>query len=124
MALTKAKKVEVLAKAKDIAKSPAVVFANFHGMTVGQVTELRNKLREEKVGYTVAKKTLIKKAFSEAGITGDMPDLPGELALAYASDLVAPARGIYEFQKKFDKKEAIKRRDIDRETEAMLKNAR
>lgn len=107
MALTKAKKSEVLAKAKDIAKSPAVVFANFHGLTVAQATELRNKLREEGVGYFVAKKTLVKKAFSEAGVSGDMPALPGELALAYASDLVAPARGIYEFQKKFDKKVSI-----------------
>jgi large subunit ribosomal protein L10 len=107
MALTKAKKKEVLAKAQEISKSPAIVFANFHGLTVLQATELRNALRKENVGYTVAKKSLVKRAMSEAGFKGEMPELPGELALAYADDLVAPARGIYEFQKKFDKKVSI-----------------
>ncbi len=107
MALTKSKKSEVLSKARDIAKSPSVVFANFHKLTVAQVTELRNKLRTENVGYTVAKKTLVKKAFAEAGITGDMPQLDGELALVYSDDLIAPARGIFEFQKKFDKRVSI-----------------
>lgn len=107
MALTKAKKGEVLAKAKDIAKAKAVVFANFKGLTSAQVTELRRTMRAEKVGYTVAKKTLVRKAFDEAGIEGTMPETPGELAIAFADDLIAPARNVYEFQKKFDKKISI-----------------
>jgi large subunit ribosomal protein L10 len=107
MALTKAKKTEVLSKAKDIAKNPSVIFANFHGLTVAQVTELRNELRKENIGYTVAKKTLVRKAFEEAGVKGDMPELLGELALAYSEDLVAPARAIFHFQKKFDKRVSI-----------------
>lgn len=107
MALTKAKKGEVLAKAKDIAKAKSVVFANFKGLTSAQVTELRRKMREENVGYTVAKKTLVRKAFDEAGLSGTMPETPGELAIAFADDLIAPARTVYEFQKKFDKKVSI-----------------
>jgi large subunit ribosomal protein L10 len=107
MALTKAKKSEVLAKAKDIAKAKAVVFVNFHGLTSAQITELRRTMRSENVGYTVAKKSLVRKAFEEAGISGTMPETPGELAIAFAEDLVAPARNVYEFQKKFDKKISI-----------------
>lgn len=107
MALNKAEKSEVLAKAKDIAKKPAVVFANFHKLTVLEATELRRKLKEEGVNYTVAKKTLIKKAFAEAGLQGEMPKIDGEIGMAYGDDLVAPARGIFEFQKKFDKKVQI-----------------
>ncbi len=113
MALTKAKKGEVLAKAKDMAKAKAVVFANFKGLTSAQVTELRRAMRKEQVGYTVAKKTLVRKAFDEAGIAGTMPETPGELAIAFlpaqagADDLIAPARAVYEFQKKFDKKISI-----------------
>jgi large subunit ribosomal protein L10 len=107
MALTKAKKTEVLAKAKDIAKAKSVIFANFKGLTSAQTTELRRAMRAEQVGYTVAKKTLVRKAFDEAGITGTMPETPGELCLAFSDDLVAPARNVYEFQKKFDKKITI-----------------
>ncbi len=107
MALTKAKKGEVLAKAQDIAKAKSVIFANFKGLTSAQVTELRRKMREEKVGYTVAKKTLVRKAFDEAGLQGTMPETPGELAIAFSDDLISPARTVYEFQKKFDKKISI-----------------
>ncbi len=108
MALTKQQKAEVITKIKEVAKSPSIIFANFHGLTVLQAGELRRKLREENVGYVVAKKTLVKKAFENAGVTGTFPEIEGELALAYSDDLIAPARGIYEFQKKFDKKVAIK----------------
>lgn len=107
MALTKQKKAEVLAKMKDVAKAPSIVFANFHGLTVLQASELRKSLREKNVGYTVAKKTLVKKALEEAGFQGTCPDFPGELSIAWSDDLVAPAAGIYEFQKKFDKKVRI-----------------
>jgi large subunit ribosomal protein L10 len=33
--------------------------------------------------------------------SGSQPELTGELALAWAEDLVAPAREVYGFQKKF-----------------------
>jgi len=32
-------------------------------------------------------------------VEGDIPQLDGELALAYSDDLTAPARGVYDFQK-------------------------
>ena len=62
---------------------------------------MRRKLREAKVGYMVAKKTLAKRAFDAAKITGEMPKIVGETAMAYSADLVAPAREVYNFQKKF-----------------------
>ncbi len=107
MALTKNKKAEIIAKVKEVAKAPSIVFANFHGLTVLQASELRKTLREKNVGYVVAKKTLVRKALEEAGFQGTMPEFPGELALAWSEDLVAPASGIFEFQKKFDKKVKI-----------------
>jgi large subunit ribosomal protein L10 len=36
-----------------------------------------------------------------------MPETPGELCLAFSDDLIAPARNVYNFQKKFDKKISI-----------------
>ncbi len=101
MAISKNKKQEILEKTQKIFKnSNSVVFVNFHGLNVSDTTQLRNNLREEDSLYTVTKKTLVKKALEKISFKGDMPELGGELALAYGSDSIAPARGVYEFQKK------------------------
>ncbi|MDD5050892.1 MAG: 50S ribosomal protein L10 [Candidatus Pacebacteria bacterium] len=105
MPITKAKKKEILTKLeKSVKDSQSLVFVNFHGMTVANVTELRKKLTKEGIGYTVAKKTLMRKALETAGIAGELPVLNGEVAIAYGADAIAPAREILVFQKKFDKK--------------------
>jgi len=105
MAVSKEKKGQVLEKLQKIAKdSASVVFVNFHSLGVGQSIEVRRALRGKGVGYTVAKKTLTKKAFGESGATGAMPELPGEMAVVYGTDALDPAREVYVFQKKFDKK--------------------
>ncbi len=102
MAVSKQKKGEVLEKLGGALKGAnSVVFVKFHGLSVADTRTLRSKLREEGVGYTVAKKTLIRKALNDVSASGEVPELPGELALAYGSDPIAPARGVYEFQKKF-----------------------
>ncbi|HMO79015.1 MAG TPA: 50S ribosomal protein L10 [Candidatus Paceibacterota bacterium] len=101
MAVTKQKKKEILDKLKDITAKKSVVFISFHKVPVTETTLIRSKLRKEDVSYYVAKKTLIQKAFSESKIAGNLPELNGELALVYGDDLTAPAREIYEFQKKF-----------------------
>ncbi len=101
MAISKDKKVEILSKLKEATeKSNTLVFVNFHALPVSLATEIRKTLRESGVGYFVAKKTLIKKAFNEKGFGGSLPELPGEIAVAYGVDQVAPAKGIYEYQKK------------------------
>ncbi len=87
---------------KDIEKavtgSESVVFVNFHGLHAGEETSLRRDLRNEGVSYKVSRKTLLKRAL-EGKATGSLPELPGEVAMAYAADQIAPAREIYNFQK-------------------------
>lgn len=108
MAITKAKKTEILSKLKDIVtESKTLVFLHFAGLPVSQTSEMRKTLREKGVGYVVAKKSLSKRAFAEAGIAGTLPEMPGEFALAYGVDQLDPAREIFSFQKKFDKKVII-----------------
>ncbi len=108
MAIAKSKKKDILDKVTDIAKTAkTAVFVNFHGLTVGDATALRKQLRDNGIGYTVAKKTLARKAFSAQNISGDMPELPGELAIAYSEDIIAPAREVYAFEKKLDGKVSI-----------------
>jgi len=51
--------------------------------------------------FFVAKKTLIRKALETRGYQGQLPELPGEVAVAWTTDdVTAPTRGVYEFGKK------------------------
>jgi len=101
MPITRKQKEEILAKATDALKgAQSTVFVNFHGLSVGDTTELRNSLREQNVGYMVAKKTLVKRALESTKVEGDQPELEGELAIAYGEDLIVPAREVYAFQNK------------------------
>lgn len=107
MAITKEKKGELLSLLKEIgSKSRSIVFVSFDKLPVKETTELRSGLREEGVSYKVVKKTLLKKTLSEVGISGDMPELPGEIAIAYKDTddedaLISPSRGVYGFAKKW-----------------------
>jgi len=102
MAISKVKKGEVVLKLKKAFKdAKSLVFVNFRGLNVANVTLMRRALKSEGVSYTVAKKTLTRLALEGEKFKGVEPALPGELALAWGEDPVAPARGIYGFQKKF-----------------------
>ncbi len=100
MAITKAKKETILAKLEKVRdNSQSVVFVHYKGLTVANTTALRKALRENGVGYFVAKKTLLKRAFGEK-FTGEMPTLDGEIAIAYSADAIAPAQNVKSFTTK------------------------
>ncbi len=102
MAITKEKKVEIIEKMSGIASNAAtIVFAKFKGLTVAEQNEMRKALRASEVGYTVAKKTLVQRALDAQKFQGTVPTLEGEIALAYGSDELAPARELAVFVKKF-----------------------
>lgn len=108
MPISKGKKTEIIGKVSDVLKdSKSVVFFNFKKFSVKNTIEMRRALRESKVGYMVAKKTLAKRAFDEAKIAGEMPVIVGETAMAYSADLIAPAREVFNFQKKYKENLAI-----------------
>ena len=107
MAITRQKKEEILTKITQILKkSKAMVFVNFHGLKVSDANEIRQGLREQGIGYLVAKKTLLKKALEATHISGNIPSLDGELGMVYGEDLLAPAKSIALYAKK--KKESLK----------------
>lgn len=107
MAITKAKKQDILAKLETVRdSSESIVFVHYKGLTVANTTAMRKELREKGVGYFVAKKTLMKKAFGTS-FTGEMPNLDGEIAVAFSTDAIAPAQSIKEFSGKFKDNLAI-----------------
>lgn len=95
MAISKAKKGEILEAARSILGKKSVVFVNFKGLTVTEANNLRAKLRAVASGYRVVKKTLLLRALGEHTILGTPPALSGEIGVAYGDDPIAPAREVY-----------------------------
>jgi len=102
MAITKDKKRHIVTELTDAFKeASSVAFVGFTNLTVKDASALRKELSQAGVRYYVAKKTLIRKALEGSGYTGEVPTLPGEVAVAWTTeDVTAPARGVYEFGKK------------------------
>ena len=97
--LLKSKKEEIIKDLeKELSGSESVVFVNFHGMGAGNETSLRRDLRNQGVSYRVSRKTLLKRALTGKA-EGTLPELGGEVAIAYSKDEIAPAREVYNFQK-------------------------
>ena len=93
MAISRTKKEAVIGRLKDIFDTArTVVFVQFDQVTSEEANALRGACADEQVGYLVAKKTLIRKAFADSSFAGVLPDMEGEVALAYGDDMLAPAR--------------------------------
>ena len=97
MAITRQKKETVVKKLKDIVtNAKTIVFVHFSNVSGEEYENIRTVCEQENVGYMVAKKTLIKKAFEGNTVAGEMPALEGEIAVVYGEDITAPARVINE----------------------------
>ncbi len=83
-----------------IQESQGVILADYRGLTVAEVTDLRAQLRNADIGYRVAKNTLIKRAANNLEITDFDPYLEGPTAIAYAQDPVALCKILVEFSEK------------------------
>ena len=95
-------------------KAHSVVLIDYRGLTVAEVTDLRNQCRAQGVEYVVLKNTMIRLAAQELGITGLDPHLNGPTAVAFGmKDAVAPAKVITDFIKKV-KKTSVKCGVVDR----------
>jgi large subunit ribosomal protein L10 len=102
MPISRHKKEEVVDKLSHaFREAKSLVFVNFRGLNVGKTAEMRRGLKNEGISYTVAKKTLTRRALDAQKFEGSIPELEGELALAWGDDLIVPARGIHSFMKKF-----------------------
>jgi len=110
MAKTKADKAVVIEKLeKGMKDAASSVFVHFAALNVADETAMRRSLKEQGVNYTVAKKTLVRRALSALGHNSDDLALEGELAVAYGGgeDKTAAARLIHEAAQKFTDKLSI-----------------
>lgn len=90
----------------NIKAAKAIVLADYRGLTVEQDTALRNALRKAGVEYKVVKNTLTRFAARENGLDGLDTFLNGPTAMAISTtDLIAPAKILAEYAKKYEKLE-------------------
>lgn len=84
-------------------ESSATVVADYRGLNVAQVTELRKQLREANVEFQVLKNSLVRRATANAELTELDSVLAGPTAIAFSKDdAVAPAKILADFAKKND----------------------
>jgi large subunit ribosomal protein L10 len=96
------KKAEKAASVADITArlkaSSTAVLADYRGMTVGQMRDLRSKLKGGGIEMVVVKNTLARRAAKAAGYETLNAELIGPIAMVFAADDVsAPARILNEF---------------------------
>lgn len=87
MPKSRQQKTDALTALKEAFQSgKSVMFADYQGMTVSKVTELRKKMDAQGVKYIVAKKTLLRLAAKEAGFDIMGTNLPGMLGAAFTKE--------------------------------------
>ena len=84
--------------ADKIKTSESVVLFTYQGLTVADMAELRNKIKEANGEVKVYKNTLVNRALSSQKI--DLSDkLNGPKAFAFGSDEIAPIKALADFAK-------------------------
>ena len=101
-----AKKQVVLEIKEKMEQSKGILFYDYRGLNVEEVTDLRNQFRAAGVEYHVIKNSMLKRAADMLEIQGLDSTLAGPTAVAFGiSDPVAPAKVLVEFVKKVKKTE-------------------
>ncbi|KPJ71589.1 hypothetical protein AMJ50_01740 [Parcubacteria bacterium DG_74_3] len=109
MALTKEQKEKILKNLKEkIARRKAMIFVDFSGLKVKDLSDLRQRLKQAKSELLVAKKTLMKIAFKEVKVKTDPKEIKGEIALVFGfEDEISPAKVVYQFSQENENLEIL-----------------
>ncbi len=92
--------------ADKMTEAKSIVIADYRGLKVEEITELRSKLREAGVEYRVIKNTMTRLAAKKVGIEGLDEILTDSNAIAFGlEDAVSPAKILVDFAKDNDKLE-------------------
>lgn len=102
MAITKQKKEEILKDLVDkFGRSKSIVFANYRGLDVASISELRSELRKENAEMKVAKKTLIGLAAKDSVGELDKSVMEGPVVATFSyEDPLSGIRILFKFSKK------------------------
>ena len=97
------KKAVVAEVSAEVAKAQAIVVAEYRGLEVGNMTELRRQARNAGVYLRVLKNTLARRAVKDTPFEKLSDQMVGPLIYGMSSDPVATAKVMNEFAKANDK---------------------
>ena len=97
------KKAVVAEVSAQVAKAKSIVVAEYRGLEVGRMTELRAKARKSGVYLRVLKNTLARRAVEGTPFAGLSQHIKGPLVYGISSDPVATAKVLDEFARANEK---------------------
>ncbi|WP_024301212.1 50S ribosomal protein L10 [Pseudogulbenkiania sp. MAI-1] len=97
------KKAVVAEVSAQLAGAQTLVIAEYRGIEVGSMTQLRAKARENGVYLRVLKNTLVRRAVADTAFAGLADQMVGPLVYGISADPVAAAKVLQQFAKQDDK---------------------
>ncbi|MDA8217314.1 MAG: 50S ribosomal protein L10 [Dehalococcoidales bacterium] len=92
------KKVDTVKEiADELANSQLAVLADYRGLTVAEIGQLRRQLREGETQLMVAKNTLIKRAAAQSGVESSVEQFlagPTAVAFVHSRDIAKSAKAL------------------------------
>ena len=97
------KQAQVSELASKMKEAKLILLAEYRGINVADVTEIRSKLRKVNAQYSVIKNNITRRALAECKIEGLDEQLVGPVAVIMSNeDYLEPSKIIYEFTKDKD----------------------
>jgi large subunit ribosomal protein L10 len=104
LALNRSEKAAVITEVTALAeKAQTLVLAEYRGITVAGLTQLRVNARNAGVTLAVLKNTLARRAVAGTGFESVSEQMTGPLLYSFSEDAVAAAKVVAEFAKTNDK---------------------
>jgi large subunit ribosomal protein L10 len=86
--------------AEKLQNAKSTIIADYRGLTVAEVTELRKNLRDAGIEFKVLKNTMTRRAADQVNLSDVNEYLTGPNAIAFSyEDVVAPAKILNDFAK-------------------------
>jgi large subunit ribosomal protein L10 len=104
LSLNRSEKQAVIEEVAGLAaKAQTLVIAEYRGITVADMTKLRNDARSKDVSLSVLKNTLARRAVTGTGFEVVADQMTGPLIYGFSVDAVAAAKVVADFAKTNDK---------------------
>jgi large subunit ribosomal protein L10 len=97
------KKAVVVEVSEQVSTAQAIIVAEYRGLQVGEMTELRAQARKSGVYLRVLKNTLVRRAVEGTPFSGLANEMVGPLVFGISSDPVSAAKVLSDFAKANDK---------------------
>ena len=104
MSLNRSEKEAVISEVTNLAaQAQTLVIAEYRGITVADMTKLRNQARSNGVSLSVLKNTLARRAVTGSPFEVVADQMTGPLIYGFSTDAIAAAKVVAEFAKTNDK---------------------